>query len=94
MGASSPLGRCAMCAFVYMDDCLVHLPTMEQQVLNVTEVLDIFRRLQLYAKRSKRAASSGGRLGFLGHQLSAKGVSDLLKVQSIVMTLQAVKASD
>ena len=26
-GASGPLGRCAL---VYMDDCLVHSPTLEQ----------------------------------------------------------------
>ena len=32
------LGRCAL---VYMDDCLVHSPTLEQNLLNVAEVLEI-----------------------------------------------------
>ena len=49
-GASGPLGRCAL---VYMDDCLVHSPTLEQHLLDVTEVLEIFRRRQLFAKSSK-----------------------------------------
>ena len=35
-GASGPLGRCAL---VYMDDCLVHSPTLEQHLLDVEEVL-------------------------------------------------------
>ena len=30
-GASGPLGRCAL---VYMDDCLMHLPTLEQHLLD------------------------------------------------------------
>ena len=80
-GASGPLGRCAL---VYMDDCLVHSPTLEQHLLDVAEVLEIFRRRQLYAKSSK--CEFGRReLGFLGHRLSAAGVSvDPRKVQSIV----------
>ena len=49
-GASGPLGRCAL---VYMDDCLVHSPTLEQHLLDVAEVLEIFRRRQLFAKSSK-----------------------------------------
>ena len=80
-GASGPLGRCAL---VYMDDCLVHSPTLEQHLLDVEEVLEIFRRRQLYAKSSK---CEFGRLelGFLGHRLSKDGVSvDPRKVQSIV----------
>ncbi len=48
-GASGPLGRCAL---VYMDDCLVHSPTLEQLLLYVVEVLEIFRRRQLFAKSS------------------------------------------
>ena len=43
-GASGPLGRCAL---VYMDDCLVHSPTLEQHLLDVEEVLKIFRRRQV-----------------------------------------------
>jgi hypothetical protein len=32
-----------------MDDCLVHSPTLEQHLLDVAEVLETFRRHQLYA---------------------------------------------
>ena len=34
--ASGPLDRCTL---VYMDDCLVHSPTLEQHLLDVEEVL-------------------------------------------------------
>ena len=79
-GASGPLGRCAL---VYMDDCLVHSPTLEQHLLDVAEVLEIFRRRKLYAKSSK-CEFGRQELGFLGHRLSAAGVSvDPRKVQSI-----------
>ena len=80
-GASGPLGPCAL---VYMDDCLVHSPTLEQHLLYVAEVLEIFRRRQLYAKSSK-CEFGRQELGFLGHRQSAAGVSvDPRKVQSIV----------
>ncbi len=49
-GASGPLGRCAL---VYMNDCLVHSPTLEQHLLDVAEVLEIFRRRQLYSLYAK-----------------------------------------
>ncbi len=49
-GASGPLGRCTL---VYMDDCLVHSPTLEQHLLDVAEVLEIFSRRKLFAKSSK-----------------------------------------
>ena len=80
-GASGPLGRCAL---VYMDDCLVHSPTLAQHLLDVAEVLEIFRRRKLFAKSSK--CEFGRReLGFLGHRLSADGVAvDPRKVQSIL----------
>jgi hypothetical protein len=80
-GASGPLGRCAL---VYMDDCLVHSPTLEQHLLDVAEVLEIFRRRQLFAKSSK-CEFGRSELGFLGHRLSRAGVSvDPRKVQSIM----------
>ena len=68
----------------YMDDCLVHSPTLEQHLLDVAEVLEIFRRRKLFAKSSK--CEFGRReLGFLGHRLSEAGVSvDPRKVQSIL----------
>ena len=80
-GASGPLGRCAL---PYMDDCLVHSPTLEQHLLDVAEVLEIFRRRKLYAKSSK-CEFGRQELSFLGHRLSKDGVSvDPRKVQSIV----------
>ena len=57
--ASGPLGSCAL---VYMNDCLVHSPTLEQHLLDVGEVLEIFRRQQLYVNLPRApSASSGGR---------------------------------
>jgi hypothetical protein len=61
-----------------MDDCLIHSPTLKQHLLDVAEVLEIFRR---------RSKCEFGRqeLDFLGHRLSREGVSvDPRKVQSIV----------
>ena len=67
-----------------MDDCLIHSPTLEQHLLDVAEVLEIFRRRQLFAKSSK-CEFGRQELGFLGHRLSKEGVSmDPRKVQSIV----------
>ena len=67
-----------------MDDCLVHSPTPAQDLLDVAEVLEIFRRRQLYAKSSKCEVGRQG-LGSLGHRLSQAGVPvDPRTVQSIV----------
>ena len=80
-GASGPLGRSAL---GYMDDCLCHSTTLEQHLHDVREVLEIFRRRKLYCKLSK-CEFGRKELGFLGHRLSAAGVSvDPRKVQSIV----------
>ena len=79
-GARGPLGRCAV---VYMDDILCFSPTLEQHLLDVEEVLATLRRHHLFAKRSK-CEFGRQELGFLGHRLSAAGVSvDPRKVQSI-----------
>jgi hypothetical protein len=52
-GASGPL-RLGRCALVYMDDRLVHSPTLEQHLFDVAEALEmIFRRRRLSAKGSK-----------------------------------------
>jgi hypothetical protein len=63
------------------------VPTLEQHLLDVAEVLEIFHRRQLFAKRSK-CEYGRQELGFRGHRLSKEGVLDLLvdphKVQSIV----------
>ena len=66
-----------------MDDGLVHSPTLEQHLLDVEEVLEIFRRRKLYAESSK-CEFGRPELRFLGHRLSAAGVSvDPTKLQSI-----------
>ena len=49
-GAAGPLCRCEL---VSMDACMVHSPTREQHLLDIAELLEIFRRRQLYAKSSK-----------------------------------------
>jgi hypothetical protein len=64
--ASDLMGRCAL---VYMDDCLVHSPTLEPHLLDVEKALEIFRRRQLYAKSSNSEFCWQG-LGFLGQRLS------------------------
>ena len=51
-GASEPPSQ-GRCALVYRDDCLVHSLTLEQHLLDVEAVLEIFRRRKLYAKSSK-----------------------------------------
>ena len=62
----------------------MHSPTLEQHLLDVAEVLEIFRRRQLFAKSSK-CEFGRQELGFLGHRLSHAGVSvDPRKVQSIL----------
>jgi hypothetical protein len=66
-----------------MDDILVFSTTREQHVLDVEEVLETLRQHSLYAKSSK-CEFGRQELGFLGHRLSADGVSvDPHKVQSI-----------
>lgn len=62
-GASGPLGRCAL---VNIDDCssLVPSPMLEQHLLDVEEVLEIFCRRKLYAK-SSMCGSGRQELGFL-----------------------------
>jgi hypothetical protein len=80
-GESGQLGRCTL---VYMEDCLVHSLTLEQHLLDVKEVLEIFRRDKLFAVSSK-CEFRRQELGFLDHYLSRAGVSvDLDKVPSIV----------
>ena len=58
---------------VYFDDILVFSPTKEQHLLDVAETLEIIRRSQLYAKRSK-CEFGRTELTFLGHVLSKDGV--------------------
>ena len=68
--ATGPLGRCVV---VYFDDILVFSLTKEQHLLDVAEVLEILKRNQLYAKRSK-CEFGRTEVAFLGHVLSKDGV--------------------
>jgi hypothetical protein len=49
-GASGQLGWYML---GYMDYCLVHSQRLEQHLLDVAEVLEIFRQSKLFAKSSK-----------------------------------------
>ncbi len=64
-------------ALAYMDNCLVHFPTLdsrlEQHLLDIAKVLEIFRWCKLFAKSSK-CEFRQQELGFLGHCLSRTGV--------------------
>jgi hypothetical protein len=66
------LGRCAL---GYMDDVVVFSATLEQHLLDVAEVLEIFRRRKLYAKASKCEFGRQA-LGFLGqrYQVGHRGI--------------------
>ena len=69
-------------ALVYMDDCLVHSPTLEQHLHDFAELLEISRRL---CPKSSKCEFGRQGLGTLGRRLSAAGVSvDPRKVLSIV----------
>ena len=68
--ATAPLGRCVV---VYFDDILIFSPTKEQHLLDVAETLEILKRNQLYAKRSK-CEFGRTEVAFLGHVLSEAGV--------------------
>jgi hypothetical protein len=63
LGHAGPLGRCAL---VYVDDCLIHSPTREKHLLDVAEVLEIFRHSHLLAKSSKCELRGGRSLASWG----------------------------
>ena len=56
-------GALGWCTLVYMDDCLVHSSTLEQHLLDIAVVHEIFRRWQRYAnlKGSKFGRQLGGK---------------------------------
>ena len=58
---------------IYFDDILVFSPTKEQHLLDVAETLEILKRNQRYAKRSK-CEFGRTEVAFLGHVLSEAGV--------------------
>ncbi len=62
------------CVIVFLDDILIYSKTLEQHKQHVREVLQLLRENKLYAKRSK-CEFFKQKIGFLGHVLSADGVS-------------------
>lgn len=59
---------------VFLDDILIYSKTLDQHKQHVREVLQLLRENKLYAKRSK-CEFFKQKIGFLGHVLSADGVS-------------------
>ena len=59
---------------VYLDDVLVYSKTVEEHVCLLDEVFAIFQKYNLYLKESKCSLFMS-RVNFLGHVVSAKGVS-------------------
>ena len=68
---------------VYFDDILVFSPTKEQHLLNVAETLEILKRNQLFAKRSK-CEFGRTEVAFLGHVLSEDGVKVVSRKTDVV----------
>nr|XP_027102942.1 uncharacterized protein LOC113724214 [Coffea arabica] len=69
---------------VFFDDILVYSPTLEEHLNHVTEVLDILRQHQLYAKRSK-CSFAQKQVEYLGHITTAEGVrADPKKIDSMI----------
>ena len=59
---------------VYLDDVLVYSKTVEEHVRLLDEVFAIFLKYKLYLKESKCSLFMS-RVNFLGHVVSAEGVS-------------------
>lgn len=59
---------------VYLDDVLVYSKTVEEHVRLLDEVFAIFQKYKLYLKESKCSLFMS-RVNFLGHVVSAEGVS-------------------
>jgi hypothetical protein len=69
---------------VFMDDILVYSPSVAAHVVHLHEVLTLLRRHQLYVKASKCAFACSS-LEYLGHIISAQGVStDPKKTEAMV----------
>ncbi len=62
------------CVVLFLDDLLVYSKTEEEHKIHLRKVFEILRRHKLYAKRSK-CAFGVAEVEFLGHNVSAEGVS-------------------
>ena len=82
-GLPGATGLLFWCVVVYMDDLLCYSSSLEQHLCDVREVMSILRQEKLYVKASK-CAFGRQELGFLGHRVSAAGVSvDPRKVSAV-----------
>jgi len=71
------------CVLIFMDDILVYCDSLEHHVEHLKAVFDILQQHQLLLKRSK-CSFAQGQLEYLGHVISAKGVStDPSKIQAV-----------
>ncbi|KAJ0800601.1 putative nucleotidyltransferase, Ribonuclease H [Helianthus annuus] len=59
---------------IFFDDVLVYSKSLQQHLVDLREVLQLFRDNQLYAKRSK-CSFAGSQIEYLGHVISKDGVS-------------------
>jgi hypothetical protein len=62
------------CVVVFLDDVLVYSATLEDHVRHLKQVLELLQQHQLHLKQSK-CLFAQKRLEFLGHVISAKGIS-------------------
>ena len=69
---------------VFLDVILVYIPSLEDHVMHLTQVLSKLREHQLFMKRSK-CSFAQHQLEYLGHIISNKGVStDLAKTAAML----------
>lgn len=59
---------------IFFDDILIYSKNIQQHLLDLREVLQLFRQHQLFAKKSK-CSFTGTRVEYLGHVISKEGVS-------------------
>ena len=80
------------CAFAYVDDVLVHSPTPEQHIIDVSAVLDAMGRNGMKAHPEKCIIGTDV-IPFLGHNVCGWGLTpQLAKIQAILAIL--LKAPD
>ncbi|KAF5817053.1 putative nucleotidyltransferase, Ribonuclease H [Helianthus annuus] len=72
---------------IFFDDVLVYSKSLQQHVLDLQEVLQLFREHQLFAKLSK-CSFAASKVEYLGHVISKHGVSTYpTKIEAVVKWL-------
>lgn len=68
---------------VFFDDILVYSTSIQEHVVHLKQVLDVLRKEQLYAKKSK-CAFGQDKIEYLGHIITGKGVkTDPAKIEAM-----------